>query len=217
MHLENTTILNKSFARRIGKKLSIKKKYLIEKELPKYQFDAENINTYSKVFLEIGFGMGHHFIAQFLNNPDKLYIGAEPYLNGVGDVLDVIVTQDVRNVRIIPDSVDLVLPKINPETISCIYLLFPDPWSKRRQNKNRIISKARCKLLFNILKKNALLIFASDINYYVKEAVPILEEVGFTLIKAEEPHESYVITKYHQKAIEEGRAVRFLHFQKKCL
>ena len=212
-------MLNKSFARRIGKKLSIRKKYLLEVELPKYQLDTENPNlflkTYKETFLEIGFGMGDHFIANFLNDSKNLYIGAEPYLNGVGDVLDIIVKNDIKNVRLIADSVDILLPKLDLEIISGIYLLFPDPWSKRKQNKNRIITESRSQFFYKILKQNGSLIFASDIIDYIKDAKIILQKVGFILSDISTPHSNYVITKYHNKAIKEEREVQFLHFMKK--
>jgi len=210
-------MLNKSFARRVGKKLSIRKKYLIDNELKKFEITIANLNIFfqedKEVILEVGFGMGEHFIEQFLNNKDKLYIGAEPYLNGVGNVLEVLVENKVENVKLIPDSIDIILPEINSEAISHLYILFPDPWNKRKQNKNRLINSTRAKLFYKILKKKAILTFASDIEDYIKESRIIFENEGFVLI-SDMPHENYIETKYHKKAIREERKIQFLHFIK---
>jgi release factor glutamine methyltransferase len=212
-------MLNKSFARRIGRQLSIKKKSLIKFDLPKYHFNLDELNlalkTNKEVFLEIGFGMGHHLIAQLLKDDQNLYIGAEPYMNGVGDLLDIVVTNNIKNVRIIPDTIDIILDKLNEGIISCIYLLFPDPWTKRKQRKNRIVNDIRAKLFYKIIKKDGILIFASDIEDYIKDVKIIMSDAGFSIIDKQEPHDSYVTTKYHEKAIKEKRPVQFLYFMKK--
>jgi hypothetical protein len=41
-------MLNKSFARRVGKKLSIRKKYLIDNELQKFEITIANLNIFFK-------------------------------------------------------------------------------------------------------------------------------------------------------------------------
>lgn len=54
--------LNRTFARRIGKRLSNQNKELLENVLPKYLFSNEllTFNDNRKKYLEIGFGMGEH-------------------------------------------------------------------------------------------------------------------------------------------------------------
>ncbi|WP_040256564.1 bifunctional peptide chain release factor N(5)-glutamine methyltransferase PrmC/tRNA (guanosine(46)-N7)-methyltransferase TrmB [Rickettsia hoogstraalii] len=88
--------LTRSYARRIGKSLSGLQQNLLDNELPKYLFSKEKlIDEKRKIFLEIGFGMGEHFINQAKMNPDALFIGVEVYLNGVANVLKLAGEQNI--------------------------------------------------------------------------------------------------------------------------
>ncbi len=83
--------LNRSYARRIGKSSSGVQQNLLDNELSKYLFSKEKlVSEKRKIFLEIGFGMGEHFVNQARLNPDALFIGVEVYLNGVANVLKLV-------------------------------------------------------------------------------------------------------------------------------
>ncbi|MFN1208872.1 hypothetical protein ACKXGD_18230, partial [Enterococcus lactis] len=54
----------------------------------------------SRVGLEIGFGGGEHLLAQAAHRPDMLFIGCEPFINGVAKCLAGIDQQKLANIRI---------------------------------------------------------------------------------------------------------------------
>ena len=73
------------YGRRIGRKLS-KSSILALKAGSKYiiQYDkfSENfLNFNKKIVLEIGFGDGKNLINSAKQNPETLYLGADPFLN----------------------------------------------------------------------------------------------------------------------------------------
>ena len=95
--MENTIIpefnkLNRTFTRRIGKRLSNQNKELLANILPKYLFSNELLafSGKQKKYLEIGFGMGEHLFNQIVLNPANLYIGVEVYLNGIANFLKLV-------------------------------------------------------------------------------------------------------------------------------
>lgn len=207
--------LNRSYARRIGKSLSGVQQNLLDNELPKYLFSKEKlVNEKRKVFLEIGFGMGEHFINQTKMNPNALFIGVEVYLNGVANVLKLAGEQNITNFLLFPNNLDLILNEIPSNSLDGIYILFPDPWIKNKQKKKRIFNKERLKILQDKLKDNGNLVFASDIENYFYEAIELIQQNGnFEIINKNDylkPHDNYVITKYHQKAIKANRTPKFM-------
>ena len=208
-------ILNRTFARRIGKTLSDLNKNILATELPEFSYSSEkHKNTkFKKVFLEIGFGMGAHFINQLNLNPENLYIGVEVYLNGVANILKQTKNIGCDNFMIWPNDLDLILDQLPHNSLDGIYILFPDPWHKRRYLKKRLFNVERLDKFKKKLKSGGFIAFASDIEDYFDFAVSILQKDTEFVVENKNtaiPHEGYTKTKYHLKAENEGRDVQFL-------
>ena len=206
-------ILNQTFARRVGKTLSTLKQNLVKNELPKHLFTPQKLNSskYDKIFLEIGFGMGEHFVHQVTTNPDNLYIGIEVFINGVASALKQI--QDCNNFLLWPDDFDLITSKIPEGSLDGIYILFPDPWHKTRALKKRLFNQIRLNSLKKMLKPNGFIAFASDIaDYFETVRVLLSDDQDFTIKNTDFaiPHNGYIQTKYHSKAIKEERPAQFI-------
>lgn len=214
-------MLNRSFSRRIGKSLSDLQKQLLDNMLPQHLFTTEKLKILAsakgqlvnkKLFLEIGFGMGEHFVHQAELNSDAIFIGAEVYLNGVANVLKLASQNNISNFLLWPDDLDLILNQIPERSLSGIYILFPDPWPKRKQHKKRILNKERLEILKSKLVIGGLMNFASDIDDYFDKTKELIDLDGsFEVINSNfTPHDTYIMTKYHHKALSEGRNARFL-------
>ena len=208
--------LNRSFARRVGKTLSTSQKELLESDLPDYSYSNRvllNKMAGKRVFLEIGFGMGEHFIHQASKEKDAIFIGVEAYLNGVANVLKIAKEQNIINILLWPDDLDLILNDLPAKILDGIYLLFSDPWPKRKHHKKRLFNKERLVILQDKLKEKGFLVFASDMDDYFESSKNIiLNNSNFHLLTKDfsQPYDSYIITKYHQKAREAGREAKFL-------
>lgn len=205
--------LNKTFARRIGKRLSDYNKNLLENILPQYQYSNEVLlnSQKKKKFLEIGFGMGEHLFNQVTLNPDNLYIGAEVYLNGVANFLKL--ATNVDNFLLWPNDLDRMLADMPENSLDGIYVLFPDPWHKRKYLKKRLVNKERLELFKAKLKPTGFIAFASDIEDYFEDVRKLFASDAQLTIQNTDflvPHEGYVTTKYHQKALREVRVARFI-------
>ena len=213
--LESRNKLNKTFARRIGKRLSDYNKNLLENILPKYEFSNELLicSTKQKKILEIGFGTGEHLFNQVNLNPDNLYVGAEVYLNGVANFLKLVMKGNNNNFLLWPNDLDMMLSDMPDNSLDGIYVLFPDPWHKRRYLKKRLVNKDRLDIFKLKLKIGGFIAFSSDIEDYFEDVKKlflqdtqlIIQNIDFLLA-----HENYTTTKYHQKAIQENRMAKFL-------
>lgn len=207
----------RSFSRRIGKSLSNLQQSLIAEELPKFLLDDKNplsrSSDYNSVIIEVGIGMAEHFTNQVAQNPDSLFIGIEPYLNGIANCLKLTKELDIKNFALWPDDADMVLSNFHESSIQKFYLLFPDPWPKTKQKKRRFASHDRLNLIHKLLAKDGYFIFASDISDYASEVEDLCNEIGFKKI-SDSPHLGYLKTKFHAKAELAGRNPIFMTFQK---
>lgn len=218
--------LNRTFARRIGKRLSSTKKQILEEILPKCQFITEKQNflkSSDEVIMEIGFGMGDHFLQQMRLKPNATFLGAEVYLNGVAQFLECALeagvissVHDNNNLLLWPDDVDLLFDNIPDNSIDILYILFPDPWPKKKHNKKRMLNKQRLDTIKNKLKSKGTLIFATDIDDYFNSTYKLIDEdddLEFIDTNFDKPHQGYVATKYNKKALREGRTARFMRIK----
>lgn len=218
LEISSKTLL-RSYARRIGKTLSQEQHNLLINELPQYLFSQQKLKSEKrKIHLEIGFGMGEHFIHQAKINPSILFIGAEVYLNGVASALKLSKQQNISNFLLWDNNLDLILEELPDQALHKIYILFPDPWPKNKQKKKRILNNKRLSILQNKLKDNGILIFSSDIEDYFNQAINLIKERRNLKILNNDnyltPHQGYITTKYHKKAIQEGSTAKFLQVMK---
>ncbi|MBR9763924.1 MAG: tRNA (guanosine(46)-N7)-methyltransferase TrmB [Rhodobacteraceae bacterium] len=171
------------------------------------------------LWLEIGFGGGEHLVHQAARNPGVGIIGAEPYINGVAMLLGKIREAEVENLAVHPgDARDLfdVLPE---GSVSRAFLLYPDPWPKKRHHRRRFVTPEHLEPLARVLKPGAIFRVATDIPDYVRQTLQEVPKAGFEWL-AEGPEDwrqswdDWMSTRYEQKALREGRTPHYLTFRK---
>lgn len=171
------------------------------------------------VWLEIGFGGGEHLVHQAAQNSQVGIIGAEPYINGVAMLLGKIRRANVNNLAVYPgDARDLmdVLPAIS---VDRAFLLYPDPWPKKRHHRRRFVTQEHLVPLAGVMKPGAILRVATDIPDYVRQALEEVPKAGFEWLAERpadwrEPWADWLSTRYEQKALREGRVPHYLTFRR---
>jgi tRNA (guanine-N7-)-methyltransferase len=204
--------LVRSFGRVKSRKLSDHKNFLLANFLPLYEIKNFNFSE-QKLILEIGFGFGDFLFEKAKKNPDALFFGAEPHVNGVANLLAKLEKEPLKNLKISREDVRLLLAKFPPKKIDQIFILFPDPWPKLKHSKRRLINaKFLDEVLSPKMKDGAKLVIATDHDSY---KTWILSEIAHSknfFWKANSKKDwqnfpdDWVITKYQQKAQNEGRA-----------
>lgn len=173
-----------------------------------------------KVWLEIGFGGGEHLIWQATRNPDVGLIGCEPFEDGVVKVLSAVDTEGLANVRIHADDGRPLLRLLPEAGVDRAFVLFPDPWPKKRHRKRRLVSSETVAALARILRAGGELRIATDIGEY---ACAILRAVlghggfGWTATGPDDwrsrPRD-WPPTRYEAKALREGRRCYYFCFRR---
>jgi tRNA (guanine-N7-)-methyltransferase len=204
------------FGRRRGKTLRRHHLQLMEELLPKLRVDLNDPLPVGDMRLEIGFGGGEHLAHQAALFPDVNFIGAEPFRNGVAKLLALIEEKTIGNIHIHDDDVRYLLEKLPPASLSRIYVLYPDPWLKKRHHERRIVNAETLKQFHTLLRPDGVFLFASDIDDYNEWTLrEVREHGGFALeSNSTEPFENWLQTRYEAKAKREGRESRYLTFRR---
>jgi len=171
------------------------------------------------VWLEIGFGGGEHMVHQATQNPDVGIIGCEPYINGVAMLLGKIRAAKADNIRVHPGDARDMFDVLPEQSISRAFLLYPDPWPKKRHHRRRFVTPEHLAPLARVLKPGAIFRVATDIPDYVRQTLEQVPAHGFEWL-AESPDDwrnswdDWISTRYEQKAFREGRTPHYLTFRK---
>ncbi len=213
--------------RRLGKPLRPGQRKLVEELLPKLRLadPARPARSFpgpvSDLWLEIGFGGGEHLVARARANPDTGFIGAEPFINGVAKVLGVIAREGLTNIRLHDDDARPLLDALPEAAIGRVFLLFADPWPKKRHHKRRFITPENLDRLARVLRDDGELLFASDHPGYVAWALQRLTAHRSFQWLARRPADwrrgpgDGVPTRYQQKALARGATCTFLRFRRR--
>ena len=169
------------------------------------------LNLKKKLILEIGIGMGENLIYLSKKNLQKKIIGVDPFKNGMVNVSDYFIKNNIKNVYLYPFVFQKFLNKFKKLRFDIIYILFPDPWPKKKHHKRRIVNKHFLSQILKILKKNGKVYFSTDNFNYFENVKTILKK--FTKIKVKKVKKIVTIkTKYYLKAERKGNTINSLVF-----
>ncbi len=175
-----------------------------------------------EIWLEIGFGGGEHLAEQARANPQAGIIGCEVFLNGIATLLTQIEAQDLANVRVYPEDARDLLDALPERSLDRVFLLFPDPWPKRRHAARRFIQTERLDQLARLMKPGAEFRVGSDDPGYITWALAHLTAhpaFGWT---ARQPSDwrarpaDWPPTRYEAKALREGRKPAYFRFVRRA-
>lgn len=192
--------------------------YLLDEKCVAENLAACFAEKVGDIHLEIGFGAGEHLIARAQQNPGIGFIGAEAFVNGIAKCTLKCAEADLQNVRIWPRDARPLLDLLPENSLSAIYLLYPDPWPKRRHWKRRMINDANLARFARLLKPGGTFYFATDwANYAAWTLSHLLRSKDFTWQAQEakdwlNPYKDWASTRYEQKAKKERRVSSYLKF-----
>ncbi len=217
------------FGRRKGKPLSPTQLRLMDELLPILRLDptipiADPATLFpnkpDEIWLEIGFGGAEHMTSQAQKNDNIGMIGCEPFVNGVVKALAQIKDKDIDNIRLYDEDAAHVLDWLPEASIDRLFLLYPDPWHKKRHWKRRFVSPKNLERFVRVLKPGGIFRFASDIESYVEwtlehvAKVPEFKEQCDDPAERLQPWSDWKRTRYEAKAYREGRSPNYLTFQR---
>lgn len=125
--------------------------------------------------LEIGCGHGHMLAAYAAGHPDKICIGIDIIADRIDRANRKKNRARLSNLHFIHASAEDYLETIPPHTfVSELFVLFPDPWPKRRHHKNRLIQPAFLTHLRPRVSDASHLYFRTDDHLYFSAAQEVI-------------------------------------------
>jgi tRNA (guanine-N7-)-methyltransferase len=209
----------RSFIRRQGR-ITQGQEFALENYWDKYcltpdrALDAIQIfGRHAPLCVEIGFGNGDCLAQLAAANPDKDYIGIEVHRPGVGHLMIQLEQQGLQNVRIYcHDAIEVLTNSLADNSLSTVHLFFPDPWSKRKHHKRRIVQASFVELLAKKLQSGGYFHAATDWEHYAKSMLLVLSadqqfsNTSLTNAYCEKPAHR-PLTKFEQRGLRLGHNV----------
>src|SRR5213596_394967 len=136
---------------------------LVERLNPAKIFERD-----APLHVDLGCGDGSFLCALAQRMPDKNFLGIERLLNRVRVSARKAATLD--NVRLLRVESSYAVRYLLPtESVERFYLLFPDPWPKRRHHRRRIVTPDFLGSIHAALEKNGVIYIATDhLDYFRK-------------------------------------------------
>jgi tRNA (guanine-N7-)-methyltransferase len=219
------------FGRRRGRRLRSMQKVRIGELLPRFALTiprsgllepgAAFIAPKRPVWLEIGFGGGEHLAAQAECHPEISLIGCEVFQPGIAKLLAHIELRHLDNIRIFTEDARLLIAALPPSSIDRVFIMFPDPWPKRRHQNRRLVSCETLDALAAVMTDGAELRLATDDSNYLVWMLERLTEHPFFEWLVRGPCDwrnrpgDWPPTRYEEKARAAGRAPNFLRLRRR--
>jgi tRNA (guanine-N7-)-methyltransferase len=229
----------KTFGRRQGRPLTDHHASLVENLLPRISVELPREQGVIKeaalvpqslfgkgdkpakdIWLEIGYGGGEHLAGQAEKNPNVGLIGGEFFTQGVAKLLALIEERDLSNIRLYKGDARELLACLHDASLSRVFVLYPDPWPKKRHARRRFISPWSVDEFARLVKPGGEVRVASDIPIYIRWTLEHFSRNEAFEWMAQgpqdwrEPYDDWVSTRYEAKALREGRRPTYLTFKR---
>jgi len=135
--------------------------------------------------VEIGCGRGHFIEEMARTHPDRRFLVIEARGRYVRMALRRLDRLGAENVRVVYGDAREILPALVPERAAAsVYLLFPDPWWKKRHVKKRVSTPEFLAAVHSRLRPGGALVFRSDVEAYVERMDRLMADLaGYRLME----------------------------------
>ena len=186
------------------------------------RIEVKSIDSTKYNVVDIGSGYGESVLEFARAHNKKNIIACEKYLDGINNIAENVKNESLSNVNTFHGNVHIFFDKYcYQESISEVWILFPDPWPKKRHNKRRLINVDFFNKLKKLLKDNGTINIASDSRLYISEILKCIFEVKGDYLwinqkKMEWDYSNLDLpnTKYFQKALKKGLNPMYLKLMK---
>ena len=154
-----------------GRKKGRKKIHSVNKDFfVNYKIILEtDIKKNKKNIIDVGSGKGENTLFLAKKNPDALIIAIEIFWDGNINLCKQLSKLKLYNVKIFSSNVLKLFDHLNKDDyFNEIWILFPDPWSKKKHYKRRLINDNFFTKVYPYLKKDGKIFIATDSSSYLK-------------------------------------------------
>lgn len=155
----------------------------------------------NEISLEIGCGHGHWLVDYAAVNTSKFCLGIDMMGSRIRRCLRKQDRSGLANLKFVQGEAFEVLQSL-PESLKLkeVFILFPDPWPKKKHWKNRIINPKFLEQLSTFCEKGVLAHFRTDVEDYYEWGLEVIGENPFWEITESVPWPFERETVFQQRA-----------------
>lgn len=134
--------------------------------------------------VDLGCGDGAFLASVGAQNPDDNFLGIERLLGRVRTACRKIERAGLTNVRIMRFEISYAVERLLPEnSVAAFYIMFPDPWPKRRHAPRRLITESFLVSLHRALRQDGTVRITTDeLDYYRQITRLVAQSPHFSVI-----------------------------------
>lgn len=180
---------------------------------------ADQFGRAAPLAVEIGFGNGQFLLAMAHQRPSLNIVGLEISLPSLRKAERKARRDGLPHVRLVQGGAESFFWALcAPQTVSELYINFPDPWHKAGHHHRRLINERFLHLIATRMPPGALLDIATDHIDYAQAITDCLQQSPYFHSRRSAPFlledTARVRTKYEQKALDDGRACHYFQWQR---
>ncbi|MCC6138563.1 MAG: tRNA (guanosine(46)-N7)-methyltransferase TrmB [Bdellovibrionaceae bacterium] len=134
------------------------------------------------VHVEIGTGNGFHFAHYAQKNPQFSLVGFEIKYKTLIQSIARARGHDCTNARMVLGSVKDLTEYFGEGEVEKLIIHFPDPWPKRRHQKNRLVNAAFLNSAYKVLKPGGIIEFKTDHEGYFHFAASQIRQSPLSIL-----------------------------------
>ncbi|MCO6430743.1 MAG: tRNA (guanosine(46)-N7)-methyltransferase TrmB [Deltaproteobacteria bacterium] len=127
------------------------------------EFLTQKLNRFEKVIAELGCGSGGHLVAQAKLNPMALFLGFELRSTRTFRSAEKAKDENLDNLIFLRCDARRIAEVLSEDSLSGIYINFPDPWADRRKwAKHKLLKGSFLSLLCSMLRPGGFISYKTD-------------------------------------------------------
>lgn len=212
------------------------KKFLENHQLKNvWEYDRDNIRkkikkisrpwwkpSIKEIILELGCGGGDYVLALAQIHKNKIIIGVDLQGERLWHGATTALNKKIKNAFFIRADIRQLAKYFPPHSISEIWLTFPDPYPKNRQERKRITSADFLTIYKKIIKKDGTLHLKTDDEAFFEYSKKVIIQNNGRIIekikniynqKSSNPLTTKIQTFYEKQHIKNDRTINYIKFK----
>jgi tRNA (guanine-N7-)-methyltransferase len=167
--------------------------------------------------VEIGSGKGAFLNDFATGHPERNILAVERSAKYYRMCCDRAARRGLENVRLIRTTgEDLLFRLLGAEMVETFFVLFSDPWPKKRHHKRRFFTPENVAAMHRALVAGGRLLVKSDHDAYAAVITGVLSSApGFTTIDPETAFTGLPLTGFERKYLVDGRTIHSFALEKR--
>jgi tRNA (guanine-N7-)-methyltransferase len=159
--------------------------------------------------VEIGSGKGRFLLGLAASRPERNLLAVERAGHYHRLCCERAARRGLSNIRLLRTTAeDLLFRLLAPSTVDTIFILFPDPWPKKRHHKRRLLAPAAAPALAAALRPGGRLLVKTDHPGYAAVISEVLAgEPRLRAIDAVQAFTELPLSGFEHKYLDQGREI----------